>query len=78
MRLRPRVERHIVPADRIGGRQLDQLTVAQVEGWLRREALSGGKGGKPQARASCRDYKQMLGEMLEWAIARRYITWNRG
>jgi integrase len=76
LRLRPRVERHIVPADRIGGRQLDQLTVAQVEGWLRREALSGGKGGKPQARATCRDYKQMLGEMLEWAIARRYITWN--
>lgn len=42
----------------------------------RREAVSGEKGGKPQARATCRDYKQMLGEMLEWAIARRYITWN--
>lgn len=76
LRLRPRVERHIGPAARIGGRQLDQLTVAQVEGWLRREALSGGKGGKPQARASCRDDQQMLGEMLEWAIARRYITGN--
>ena len=76
LRLRPRVERHIVPADRIGGRQLDQLTVAQVEAWLRREAESGGKGGKPQARVTCRDYKQMLGEMLEWAVARRYITWN--
>ena len=76
LRLRPRVERHIVPAGRIGGRQLDQLTVAQVEAWLRVEAESGGKGGKPQARVTCRDYKQMLGEMLEWAVARRYITWN--
>ena len=62
-----------VGADRL---EADQLTVAQVEGWLRREALSGGKGGKPQARASCRGYQQMLGEMLEWAIARRYITGN--
>ena len=76
LRLRPRVERHIVPAGRIGGRQLDQLTVAQIEAWLRVEAESGGKGGKPQARVTCRDYKQMLGEMLEWAVARRYITWN--
>jgi hypothetical protein len=62
-----------VGADRL---EADQLTVAQVEGWLRREALSGGEGGKPQARASCRDDQQMLGEMLEWAIARRYITGN--
>ena len=61
-------------ADR--GRRLDQLTVAQVEAWLRREAESGGQKGKPQARATCRDYKQMLGEMLEWAVARRYINWN--
>lgn len=76
LRLRPRVEKHIIPTDRIGGRQLDQLTVAQVEAWLRREAESGGKGGKPQARATCRDYKQMLGEMLEWAVARRYVNWN--
>ena len=76
LRLRPRVKQHIIPTDRIGGRQLDQLTVAQVEAWLRREAESGGKGGKPQARVTCRDYKQMLGEMLEWAIARRYVNWN--
>jgi len=76
LRLRPRVERHIIAAGRIGGRQLDQLTVAQIETWLRVEAESGGKGGKPQARVTCRDYKQMLGEMLEWAVARRYITWN--
>ncbi len=76
LRLRPGVERHIGPAGRIGGRQLDQLTVAQVEAWLRVEAESGGKGGKPQARVTCRDYKQMLGEMLEWAVARRYISWN--
>jgi integrase len=76
LRLRPRVERHIIPADRIGGRQLDSLTVAHVEAWLRREAESGGKGGTPQARVTCRDYKQMLGEMLEWATARRYVTWN--
>ena len=76
LRLRPRVERHIIPAGRIGGRQLDQLTVAQVEAWLRSEAESGGKGGKPQAKATCRDYKQMLGEILEWAVARRYLTWN--
>jgi integrase len=76
LRLRPRVERHIVPAGRIGGRQLDQLTVAHVEAWLRIEAESGGKGDKHQARVTCRDYKQMLGEMLEWAVARRYITWN--
>lgn len=54
----------------------DQLTVARVEAWLRSEAESGGKGGKPQAKSTCRDYKQMLGEMLEWAVARRYITWN--
>jgi hypothetical protein len=39
LRLRPRVKKHIIPADRIGGRQLDQLTVTQVEAWLRREAL---------------------------------------
>jgi integrase len=76
LRLRPRVTKHILPADRIGGHQLDQLTVAQVEAWLRREAVSGGQNGKPQARITCRDYKQMLGEMLEWAIARRYINWN--
>jgi integrase len=76
LRLRPRVKKHIIPADRIGARQLDQLTVAQVEAWLRREAGSGGHNGKPQARATCRDYKQMLGEMLEWAVARRYINWN--
>ena len=76
LRLRPRVERHIIPAGRIGGRQLDQLTVAHIEAWLRFEAESGGKGGKPQAKATCRDYKQMLGEMLEWAVARRYLTWN--
>ena len=76
LRLRPRIEKHIVPTTRIGGRQLDQLTVAQVEAWLRREAESGGQNGKPQARITCRDYKQMLGEMLEWAIARRYINWN--
>lgn len=76
LRLRPRVERHIIPTDRIGGRQLDQLTVAQVESWLRREAQSGGQKGRPQARVTCRDYKQMLGEMLEWAIARRYANWN--
>jgi hypothetical protein len=76
LRLRPRVTKHIVPADRIGRHRLDTLTVAQVEAWLRREAESGATGGKPQARATCRDYKQMLGEMLEWAIARRYVTWN--
>ncbi len=76
LRLRPRVERHIIPVGRIGGRQLDQLTVAHIEAWLRSEAESGGKGGKPQAKATCRDYKQMLGEMLEWAVARRYLTWN--
>jgi integrase len=76
LRLRPRVTKHIVPANRIGGRQLDQLTVAQIEAWLRREAESGGQNGKPQARITCRDYKQMLGEMLEWAVARRYINWN--
>lgn len=76
LRLRPRIERHIIPAGRIGGCQLDQLTVARVEAWLRSEAESGGKGGKPQAKSTCRDYKQMLGEMLEWAVARRYITWN--
>ena len=76
LRLRPRVAKHIVPADRIGGHQLDQLTVAHVEAWLRREAESGGQRGKPQARITCRDYKQMLGEMLEWAAARRYINWN--
>lgn len=76
LRLRPRVTKHIVPADRIGGHRLDTLTVAQVEEWLRREAESGATGGKPQARATCRDYKQMLGEMLEWAISRRYVTWN--
>src|SRR5690606_35920856 len=76
LRLRPRVKKHIIPTDRIGGRQLDQLTVAQVGAGLRREAESGGKGGKPQARITCRDYKQMLGEMLEWAIARRYVNWN--
>lgn len=50
--------------------------MAQVEAWLRREAESGGQKGKPQARVTCRDYKQMLGEMLEWAVARRYINWN--
>lgn len=76
LRLRPRVEKHIIPAERIGGRRPDQLTVAQVEAWLRREAESGGQKGKPQARVTCRDYKQMLGEMLEWAVARRYINWN--
>jgi len=76
LRLRPRVTKHILPPNRIGGRQLDQLTVAQVEAWLRREAESGGQNGKPQARITCRDYKQMLGEMLEWAVARRYINWN--
>ena len=76
LRLRPRIERHIIPAGRIGGCQLDQLTVVRVEAWLRSEAESGGKGGKPQAKSTCRDYKQMLGEMLEWAVARRYITWN--
>ena len=76
LRLRPRVTRHIIPANRIGGHQLDQLTVAQVESWLRREALSGGHLGKPQARITCRDYKQILGEMLEWAVARRYVSWN--
>ena len=76
LRLRPRVERHIIPAGRIGGRQLDQLTVAHIEAWLRFEAESGGKGDKPQAKATCRDYKQMLGEMLEWAVARRYLTCN--
>ena len=27
-------------------------------------------------RVECRDYKQMLGEMLEWAVSRRYLTWN--
>jgi len=31
LRLRPRVERHIIPVGRIGGRQLDQLTVAHIE-----------------------------------------------
>lgn len=76
LRLRPRVLKHIAPPARIGGRQLDQLTVAQVEAWLRREAESGGHNGRAQARATCRDYKQMLGEMLEWAVARRYINWN--
>lgn len=76
LRLRPRVRKHIIPADRIGRRQLDQLTVAHVEAWLRREAESGGHNGKPQSRVTCRDYKQMLGEMLEWAAARRYINWN--
>lgn len=76
LRLRPRVKNHIVPTNRIGGHQLDQLTVGQIEKWLRREAQSGGKGGKPQARVTCRDYKQILGEMLEWAVARRYISWN--
>jgi integrase len=76
LRLRPRVERHIVPAGRIGGRQLDQLTVAHIEAWLCFEAESGGKGGTPQAKATWRDYEQMLGEMLEWAAARRYLTWN--
>lgn len=76
LRLRPRVTKHIIPADRIGGHRLDTLTVAQVEAWLRREAESGATGGKPQARATCRDYKQMLGEMLEWATARRYVDWN--
>lgn len=76
LRLRPRVMNHIIPTNRIGGHQLDQLTVAQIEKWLRREAQSGGKGGKPQARVTCRDYKQILGEMLEWAVARRYISWN--
>lgn len=76
LRLRPRVTKHIISAHRIGGHQLDQLTVAQVEAWLRREAESGGQNGKPQARITCRDYKQMLGEILEWAIARRYINWN--
>jgi len=76
LRLRPRVKKHIIPTDRIGGRQLDQLTVAQIEAWLRREAESGGHKGRPQARVTCRDYKQMLGEMLEWAVARRYINWN--
>lgn len=75
-RLRPRLRRHIVPNDRIGGRRLDQLTVAHVEAWLRHEAESGGPKGRPQARVTCRDYKQTLGEMLEWAIARRYINWN--
>jgi len=76
LRLRPRVAKHIVPADRVGGHRLDTLTVAQVEAWLRREAESGGHRGKPQARITCRDYKQMLGEMLEWAAARRYVNWN--
>lgn len=76
LRLRPRVKKHIIPADRIGRRQLDELTVAQLETWLRREAESGGHNGKPQSRVTCRDYKQMLGEMLEWAAARRYINWN--
>jgi integrase len=76
LRLRPRVTNHIIPTNRIGGHQLDQLTVAQIEKWLRREAQSGGKGGNPQARVTCRDYKQILGEMLEWAVARRYISWN--
>ena len=76
LRLRPRVTKHIIPADRIGGHRLDQLTVAQVEAWLRREAESGGQMGKPQARITCRDYKQMLGEIIEWAVARRYINWN--
>mgnify|MGYP001816461300 CR=1 FL=1 len=38
LRLRPRVERHIIPAGRIGARQLDQLTVAHIEAWLRTEA----------------------------------------
>lgn len=76
LRLRPRIAKHIVPAMRIGGYQLDQLTVAQVEVWLRREAESGGHNGNSQARITCRDYKQILGEMLEWAVARRYINWN--
>ena len=63
LRLRQRIARHIIPVGRIGGRQLDQVTVAQVEAWLRFEAESGGKGGKPpaEAKATCRDYKQMLG-----------------
>lgn len=76
LRLRPRVANHIIPSNRIGRHQLDELTVTQIERWLRREAESGGKGGKPQARITCRDYKQILGEMLEWAVARRYISWN--
>lgn len=60
LRIRPRVKKHIIPADRIGRRQLDQLTVAHVEAWLRREAESGGHNGKPRARVTCRDYTQML------------------
>jgi hypothetical protein len=47
----------MIPADRIGGHQLDTLTVAQAEAWLRREAQLGGHRGKPQARVTCRDYR---------------------
>jgi integrase len=67
-RLRPRIERHIVPA--IGNIRLDMLRPEHIESWLAQEAAAG------KAQRTIADYRQTLSEILTWCERRRLIGWN--